>query len=194
MANQPAGKRPSKKLIFVVLILVFGIGVGFAGVFNVVLSHTNELEFCTSCHTMQIPLEEYKKSAHYKNASGVRAICSDCHVPKEFLPKMYAKIMATKDLYHQILGTIDTPELYEGYRWHMASSVWAKMRANNSRECRACHDFSHMDLSSQTRSARNRHSRAEDEGETCIDCHKGVAHEEPDEPEVDDEDKEEAES
>ena len=50
-------------------------------------------------------------------------------------------------------------------------------------ECRTCHDFSQMDLSAQSRSARNRHGRAPDEGKTCIDCHKGIAHEEPDEPE-----------
>jgi cytochrome c-type protein NapC len=31
--------------------------------------------------------------------------------------------------------------------------------------------------------ARKRHSKAEDDGLTCIDCHKGIAHTEPDEPE-----------
>ncbi|PVV19814.1 MAG: cytochrome C, partial [gamma proteobacterium symbiont of Ctena orbiculata] len=38
------------------------------------------------------------------------------------------------------------------------------------------------DLSEQDRSARKRHPKAMDEGKACIDCHKGVAHEEPDEP------------
>lgn len=124
------------------------------------------------------------ESVHYKNKSGIRAICSDCHVPKEFLPKMYAKVMAVKDVYHEILGTIDSPEKYEEHRWDMATRVWAKLKSTNSRECRSCHEYSHMDLSAQGRSARNRHARAEDEGETCIDCHKGVAHAEPDEPDA----------
>jgi len=185
MTNQAGGKRPSKKLLFGVLVVVFALGAGFAGLFNIGLAHTNEMEFCTSCHSMQTPLEEYMESVHYKNASGVRATCSDCHVPKEFLPKMYAKIMAVKDVYHEILGTIDSEEKYEEHRWDMATRVWAKFKSTNARECRSCHDFAHMDLSSQSRSARNRHSRAEDEGETCIDCHKGVAHTEPDEPEED---------
>jgi cytochrome c-type protein NapC len=40
-----------------------------------------------------------------------------------------------------------------------------------------------MDTSAQDRSARSKHSAATDKGETCIDCHKGIAHKEPEEPE-----------
>jgi cytochrome c-type protein NapC len=65
----------------------------------------------------------------------------------------------------------------------MASAVWAKMKGSNSRECLNCHRFENMDLAAQDRSARSKHGNALDEGETCIDCHKGVAHELPDEPE-----------
>jgi cytochrome c-type protein NapC len=65
----------------------------------------------------------------------------------------------------------------------MATRVWAKMKETDSRECRSCHEFSNMDTSAQDRSARNKHSAAPDKGQTCIDCHKGVAHEEPEEPE-----------
>lgn len=178
-------KRGKGSLIkyLLVLFVVFAGGIVFAGLFNVGLSATNEMEFCTSCHSMAIPYGEYKESAHYQNASGVRATCSDCHVPKSFGPKMVAKVLAYKDVLHEFLGTIDTPEKYEQHRWDMANRVWAKMKATDSRECRSCHDYTQMDLSEQDRSARNRHGRAEDEGKTCIDCHKGVVHEEPDEPE-----------
>ena len=167
----------------VVVALIFFAGVIFTGLFNVGLSATNEMDFCTSCHTMKINLKELKETPHYKSASGVGASCSDCHVPKAFIPKMIAKVMAAKDVYHEIMGTIDTPEKYEAQRWAMANRVWDKMKATDSRECRSCHAFDRMDLSEQDRSARKRHARAEDEGQTCIDCHKGLAHEEPDEPE-----------
>ena len=40
--------------------------------------------------------------------------------------------------------------------------------------------------------ARNKHGRAEDEGKTCIECHKGIAHEEPEEPEEDEPEEDEA--
>ena len=49
--------------------------------------------------------------------------------------------------------------------------------------CRGCHDYDTMNLDDQGRTARKKHKRAQEEGETCIECHKGVAHEEPDEPE-----------
>ena len=162
---------------------VFFIGfLAYAGM-NTFFHATNTLEFCTSCHTMQQNLTEYKETVHYKNHSGVRAICSDCHVPKATIPKIMAKIMAAKDVYHEIIGTIDTPEKFEAHRWEMANRVWDKMKATDSRECRSCHSWDAMMFSEQDKSASKRHQRAKNEGKTCIDCHKGIAHEEPDEPE-----------
>ncbi len=178
----PVANVPTKRVL-TVLALMFVAGVVFAGVFNVGVGYTNDMAFCTSCHSMQTNFDEYKKTAHYKNRSGVQATCADCHVPKPFVPKLITKIMAAKDVYHEIIGTIDTPEKFEAHRWGMASRVWAKMERTDSRECRACHDFANMDLSEQGRSARSRHAAAEDKGQTCIDCHKGVVHTEPDEPE-----------
>ncbi len=182
MVSNQKGTGISRTKLFFIFILIFGAGAVFAGLFNVALSTTNTMEFCTDCHSMKINLEELQETVHYKNASGVQATCADCHVPKDFGPKMVAKVLAYKDVLHEFLGTIDTKEKYEQHRWDMASRVWEKMRANDSRECRSCHAWENMDLSEQDRSARKRHSRARDEGKTCIDCHKGIAHEEPDEP------------
>jgi len=165
--------------------VIFFLGVVVAGLFNMVLEHTNTTEFCTSCHTMQIPLKEMEENPHWLGRTGVSAGCADCHVPKQFFPKILAKIMATKDLWHEMLGTIDTPEKYEKYRWEMANAVWDKMRASDSRECRNCHSYEHMDFSQQDKSARKKHGNADDKGQTCIDCHQGIAHEEPDEPDED---------
>jgi cytochrome c-type protein NapC len=161
---------------------IFLLGFVSFGAMNTFFAYTNEMEFCTSCHSMKINLEEYKETVHYKNGSGVQATCADCHVPKSFFPKLYAKIYAAKDVFHEVIGTVDTKEKFEAHRWDMASRVWAKMEANDSRECRTCHDFSNMDLSEQDRMARKRHARATEKGQTCIDCHKGIAHIEPDEP------------
>ncbi len=182
MANDQGWSR--RRIILFAVIFIAGIG--FAGAFNAGLTYTNEMEFCVSCHTMNINDLEYQDTRHYKNRSGVQATCADCHVPKEFLPKITTKVVAAKDVYHEVIGTIDTPEKFEAYRWDMATRVWKKMERSNSRECRTCHEFKDMDLSEQGRSARSRHSRAEDRGETCIDCHKGVAHKMPEEPQEDD--------
>ncbi len=171
---------PKKKLALGFVIFCIGFAA-FGGV-NSFFAYTNEMAFCTSCHSMQINLEEYQETVHYKNASGVRATCADCHVPKSFFPKVAAKVLAAKDVYHELAGTVDTREKYEAHRWDMANRVWAKMKATDSRECRSCHDFDTMDLSAQGRSARRKHERAAEEGETCIDCHQGIAHTQPDPP------------
>lgn len=174
------------RIKLIVLAALFIVGIVFAGAFNAGLAYTNEMEFCVSCHTMQTNYNEYKESVHYKNQSGVQATCSDCHVPKPFVPKMITKVIAAKDVYHEIIGTIDTPEKFEARRWDMANRVWAKMKASDSRECRSCHEFGNMDLSEQGRSARSRHAKAEEKGQTCIDCHTGIVHHEPDEPDEED--------
>lgn len=172
---------PSKKATCIGLIIFFIGGTSFA-VVNTAMEYTNRTEFCTSCHSMQTNFAEYKETLHYKNAAGIQASCSDCHVPKAFFPKLYAKLLASKDVMHELMGTIDTQEKFEARRWDMANRVWEKMRANDSRECRSCHEYDHMDLSEQDRRARKKHTRAPLKDETCIDCHAGVAHEEPLEP------------
>ena len=160
------------------------VAAGFvaAAGFSTVLETTNTTEFCTSCHSMQWVKAEWMESLHYSNPSGVQAGCSDCHVPHPIVPKLKAKLLAAKDVWHEIKGTIDTEEKFEAHRWTMANKVWAKMLATDSRECRNCHTAEAMALEDQSRSARRKHRRAEKEGRTCIECHQGVAHSEPIEP------------
>jgi cytochrome c-type protein NapC len=179
--NEP---RKSRKKMWLLGSVIFVAGIIFYGVFGVVLEATNTTEFCTSCHTMTTNLTELKETAHYNNASGVIAGCADCHVPRDLGPKLWAKLMAAKDVFHEIIGTIDTPEKYEAHRWDMANRVWDKMRATDSRECKECHSLEHMFFEKQIRSARKQHSRTLEMGDkTCIDCHKGIAHKEPTDPE-----------
>ena len=162
--------------------LMFVAGIIFWGGFNTAIHLTNSLWFCTSCHEMETVYEEYKESPHYKNASGVRAICPDCHVPKEWGPMMAVKLRATiNELPKKIMGTIDTPEKFEARRLELAKHVWKRMKETDSRECRNCHDFGSMELDLQDKSARKKHipERVLEKGETCIDCHKGIAHELP---------------
>jgi nitrate/TMAO reductase-like tetraheme cytochrome c subunit len=162
--------------------LMFLAGIIFWGGFNTFMEATNSLWFCTSCHEMDTVYNEYKTSVHYQNQSGVRAICSDCHVPKEWVPKIVAKTRATfNELPKKIIGTIDTPEKFKAKRLELAEHVWAKMKETDSRECRNCHALESMELDKQDKSAQKKHSlqRKLEKGETCIDCHKGIAHELP---------------
>lgn len=170
-----------------IAIVFFGAGIIFWGGFHTAMEATNTLEFCTSCHEMrQLVFEEYKQTVHYKNASGVRAICSDCHVPKEWLPKVIRKVQATGELWAKFTGEVSTVEKFEAHRWIMANRVWEKMRATDSRECRNCHSWHAMDFENQSRRAREKMVEGMEEGKTCIDCHKGIAHKMPKDPNAED--------
>lgn len=165
-------------------LLAFGAGmIAWIG-FDVTLEATDTLAFCTSCHEMEaFVYPEYQQSVHYRNTKGIRAVCSDCHVPEGLGPKLVRKIQATlNELPGHFLGIIDTREKFEALRPEMATSVWAQMRASDSRECRNCHSYEAMALDMQGRSAARKHSREWRErfDDTCIDCHFGVAHEVPD--------------
>ena len=162
------------------------IGGGFiAGIlfwtgFNTAMEATNTLEFCTSCHEMRDTVyKDYQPTIHFANRTGVRATCSDCHVPKDWGHKVVRKVEATGELYGKVMGLIDTPEKFEAKRLELAQRVWAGMQANNSRECRNCHNFDGMKPEKQKEVAAQMHQYAKTEGKTCIECHKGIAHKMP---------------
>ena len=158
----------------------FLAGIIFWGGFNWSMELTNTEEFCITCHEMeQNVYREYRETIHYSNRTGVRATCPDCHVPKTWIHKVARKIKATNELYHKMMGTIDTREKYEARRLHLATNVWNTMKETDSRECRNCHNFEFMDFVVQEKRSRNRHEEAITKGMTCIDCHKGIAHELP---------------
>lgn len=172
---------PSGHLSIGTIFIVGGVaGVIFWGAFNTFMEYTNTQDFCLSCHEMRTPVgEEWAQSVHFKNAAGVRAICSDCHVPKDWTAKLIRKIYATNELYHHFIGSIDTPEKFEAKRAELAERVWATMKSNDSRECRNCHSYEAMDFHKQTRRAQEKMQPAMEEGKTCIECHTGVAHKRP---------------
>ncbi|PKP73111.1 MAG: Denitrification system component NirT [Alphaproteobacteria bacterium HGW-Alphaproteobacteria-6] len=178
--------RPSVLIGQGVLFVIGGIaGIVFWGGFNTAMEATNTMEFCISCHEMRDTVyEEYKTSVHYKNASGVRAICSDCHVPHDWTPKLIRKIQASNEIYHKLRGTINTPEKFEAKRAELADHVWASMKKTDSRECRNCHSFEAMAFEHQRARSREKMEPVAlgtdfSGGSTCIDCHKGIAHKLP---------------
>ena len=62
-------------------------------------------------------------------------------------------------------------------RLELARHVWARFKANDSLECRNCHNDEFMDVTRQSVRAQTMHSTYLDSKEkTCIDYHKGIAH------------------
>ncbi|MCC7487215.1 MAG: NapC/NirT family cytochrome c [Burkholderiales bacterium] len=156
---------------------LFAAGIIFWGGFNWALEITNTEAFCVSCHEMRENVfKEYRTTIHYANRTGVRATCPDCHVPREWAYKLVRKIQASNELWHKLLGSIDTRDKYAAKRLELAQHEWDRMKGNDSRECRNCHDYNYMDFSEQGRRAHAQHSKGFSERKTCIECHRGVAH------------------
>jgi cytochrome c-type protein NapC len=189
MTNQEAGKpgwwsilkRPSAKYSLLGLLVVgFFSGIIFWGGFNTGMEATNTMEFCIGCHEMRDNVyQEYKSTIHYSNRTGVRAVCSDCHVPKDWTHKIMRKIQASKEVFGKITGVIDTKEKFETHRLEMAEREWARMKSRNSIECRNCHSFDAMSPEVQKKTPYKKHMEAKAAGKSCIDCHQGIAHKLP---------------
>ncbi len=174
--------RPSARWSILALVIV-GIVIGVA---LIVLPHvgiklTSTTEFCVSCHSMQPVYQEYKQSVHFQNASGVRAECHDCHIPPDIPGMVKRKLEASNDLYQTFIAhSIDTPEKFEAKRAELAEREWARMKENNSATCRSCHNYDAMDHAKQNPEAARQMKIAAKENQSCIDCHKGIAHQLPD--------------
>ncbi len=171
-------RKPSVK--YSILTLAGGgfiAGILFWGGFNTAMEATNTREFCISCHEMKDTVfQEYKSTIHAANRTGVSAVCSDCHVPKDWTHKILRKIQASQEVWGKLTGSISTPEKFDAKRLELAKHEWERMKASDSRECRNCHTFEGMNPENQKPRARKSHLTAMESGNTCIDCHKGIAH------------------
>lgn len=176
-------RRPSKHWSLGFLTVGgFIAGVIFWGGFNTALEATNREAFCISCHEMHDNVyQEIKSTIHFTNRSGVRATCPDCHVPHEWTNKIARKMQASKEVWGAVFGTINTREKFLDKRRELALREWSRLKANDSLECRNCHNFAYMDFTRQSPRAEEAHRQGLQTGEkTCIDCHKGIAHDLPD--------------
>jgi len=184
MAQMKSHKRMAGFFIKGTLLTGFILGILFWGGFNWTLALTNTEKFCISCHEMEENVyQELQETVHWSNRTGVRATCPDCHVPKEWIHKIIRKIQASNEVYHKLMGTIDTPEKFEEHRLELALHEWKRMKKADSRECRNCHNFASMDLEKQEPRSADRHDPhvsevldGKEPTKTCIDCHKGIAH------------------
>ena len=157
-------------------LLLIALGaVAFFGV-QQVFKATNSPEFCASCHSMDHPRAEWEGSSHFSNAKGIRAECSDCHVPQDGTHYLKAKLTALKDVWYTITNKLPDKKAYEAHRAEMAQRVWDDMKENDSMTCRSCHSLDAMETSAQSELAQQSHNDAKANGQTCIDCHKGIVH------------------
>ncbi|WP_070963133.1 pentaheme c-type cytochrome TorC [Vibrio sonorensis] len=158
----------------------FLAGIIFWGGFNTALEATNTEEFCISCHTMRDNVYvELQETVHWKNHSGVRATCPDCHVPHNWTDKIARKMQASKEVFAQIFGDYDQEGVFEERRIELAKHEWDRFSANGSLECKNCHNYDSMDFELMSPTARIQMKQAAEKDQSCLDCHKGIAHKLP---------------
>jgi nitrate/TMAO reductase-like tetraheme cytochrome c subunit len=168
-------------LALVVLGLVVGAGATIGT--QVMVATTGTDEFCGgACHSMQWVAKEHKVSAHGVNRTGVVAACHDCHIPHQYPQLLFYKAKAgIKDAIGEMRGVISTEEKFKKERLRMAKSVWAEYKETNSANCQTCHKFTAAVVAKQKPFVAPMHAQFLAGSATCIDCHKGVGHEAPDE-------------
>lgn len=173
-------QRPWAKILELEALFLMLVGGLLVIGGKVSLDQTNTVEFCISCHEMRDNnYEEYSHTIHARNRTGVKATCSDCHVPHEFVDTLIRKVLAANDVFQHFAGRIDTKVKFEEHRLEMAKSVWLRMKETDSRECRHCHDVKAMATEIQGKTAQKQHQKLADGSRTCIDCHFGIAHQQP---------------
>ncbi len=181
-----AGRPPVHLSLAFLTLGGFIAGVAFWGAFNTALEFANTESFCITCHEMRDNVyQELQSTIHWHNRSGVRATCPDCHVPHPWTLKIARKMAASKEVWGHIFGIISTRQKFVDTRQTLAQHEWARMSANRSQECRNCHSAASMDLAKQSDRAAAIHKAQLLTGEkTCIDCHKGIAHNLPNVDEI----------
>lgn len=155
--------------------IVFWVGLDFG------LEKASTEEFCISCHSMEENnFKELKQTVHYSNHSGVTATCADCHVPHDFTGKIARKVAAVTDIWGSLTGSVDTPEKFEAKRLKMAEGEWKRFSETKSATCKACHQYKSMKWDEMSMLAQKQMQPAAKIDQSCVDCHKGIAHKLPD--------------
>ena len=169
----------------VLALVILGLVVGAGGVIatQVMVAATGTNEFCGgACHSMQWVAKEYAQSGHHVNRTGVIAGCHDCHIPHHYPELLWYKAKAgVKDAIGEMRGVISTEEKFKKERARMAKLVWDEYRQNNSENCQQCHAFTADVVAKQKDFVKPMHEQFLSKAMTCIDCHKGIAHEAPQE-------------
>ena len=172
---------PRSKFVLALLFVGMLIGAGAAIATQVMVAVTGTDQFCGgACHSMQWVAKEHRQSVHFANRTGVRAGCHDCHIPHAYPEVLWYKTKAgIRDVIQEARGVISTEEKFKKERLRLATSVWSEYKRNDSRACQHCHVFDSEVLARQKEFVRPMHQQVLSKTATCIDCHKGIAHEAP---------------
>lgn len=118
----------------------------------------------------------YQKSAHRTSGTGIIAGCADCHMPpRGLVAKSWAHVKGgVKDVWAELINDFEKPEVWEDRRTELAYAVRDAMLANDSVNCRTCHDIRKIAVKGER--GQRAHARSFANKSTCIQCHFNLVH------------------
>ena len=138
---------------------------------------------CAECH--MYPYEEYRESAHYDNDFDIKPGCVGCHEPHSALQLVRWKFLYInkgglgESPFHAVSSSLrDVPE-WEELRIKLAKRVREGMLKDRSKKCQVCHK-----TEAKWFTDIKRHRVMLEKGQTCIECHYNLVHEDVDWPEM----------
>ena len=160
-------------VIFVALVVVVPLLSSMGWILGQsALSRTTGVGFCTTCHSMEPMAESYRSDVHGgRSRSGVRASCSDCHLPGDnslHLLWSHWKRLAGDAWVELIHGPSATD--WEGLRGERASYVFDS-------GCLSCHAnlLQAFPRNSDAFAAHTAYFKG-DSSSKCVTCHSSVGH------------------
>jgi cytochrome c nitrite reductase small subunit len=144
-------------LVLAVLLGIFsGIG-GFTFLYAEGFSYFSaDPAVCANCHIMQSQYDSWQKSSHH-----AVAVCVDCHLPHDFVPKYIAK---AENGYHHSKG-------FTFQDFHEPIMIKEKNSRILHENCLVCHgEMVHNLVSGMT---------TDPDAISCVHCHQAVGHGEP---------------
>ncbi len=85
-------------------------------------------------------------------------------------------MQASREAWAELSGKYKEEGSFEKHRLEMAEREWARFAANGSKECKACHSYERMNFDKMGEAARKAMKPAAEKDQSCMDCHKGIAH------------------
>ena len=127
---------------------IFTFGYGKGGSY-----FSKDPQACANCHVMQEQFSSWQKAPHHASA-----VCVDCHLPHDFIPKMIAK--TDNGFRHSKAFTLNN--------FHEPIQITPRNAEILQQNCLRCHgEFLHGIVSGSTRDA---------DAVQCVHCHQSVGH------------------
>jgi nitrate/TMAO reductase-like tetraheme cytochrome c subunit len=147
------GRAVRIRLRYVVLMLIALLFVALVVIwFPIVL--TSDPGFCSRCHSMVTPVDQWKQSTH------ANVNCTGCHVDPGVIHSLEHKVLALKEVYDELFGSGQMP---------------ADIKQPKNENCLQCHNVSRtVSPSGDIKIPHQQHVQMQ--GLRCTDCHFNVVH------------------